>query len=82
MVNQDIHAITDQIVLIVKDRLVELDPSQEFTLKQMAGSVAWEMIEGREKSVGKIFKNAVKKGRINLVHVGDNSSNSNLYALI
>jgi hypothetical protein len=82
MVNQEIQAIANEIKLIVKERLSELNPNKDYTLKEMVGSEAWSLVEGRERSIGTLFVKAVELGEFNLVKVGDNGSNSNIYRLI
>ena len=82
MVNSEIEAILKEIKLIVKERLPELNPNKDYTLKEMVGLEAWRLITGLERLIGTLFARAVEQGEFNLIKVGDNGSNSNIYRLI
>ena len=81
MRNPETQAMAENLIFIVQCNLAELDPSQEYTLKQMVEPEVWKIIKGRERSLGQLFRDAVEDGKINLVHVGDDNSNANLYKI-
>jgi hypothetical protein len=75
------ESVNDMIKDIVAERIPELKPDTEYTVKQIF-SAHWELFEVQfRRNLGGMVSILVQQQSLPLKHVGKDSSNANMYTI-